>query len=143
MRLILLSFAAAAVVVAPASAKPPREESPAPKELVQAPGTPSADTELDSQIAIADANPLGTLANPIRVAGPEGEQNYLHRLRCPDGSAPTVGNREDGGVDTYGSVTDAFSITCRGSVPVKLLMDMYHEEHVETRAPSGFTTQAR
>jgi hypothetical protein len=142
MRLILLSLAAAALVAAPASAKPPREESPAPKELVQAPAMQTGDAELDAQIAAAGARPLGSLGNPIRVAGPEGEQNYLHKLRCPDGTAPMIGQREDGGVGTYGTVTDAFEVTCRGAPAVRLVMDMYHEVHVVTRAPAGFTILA-
>ena len=82
-RFLLLTTLAATT----ASAQPPREESPAPRELVESIGSGNSDAAIEQAIAAAAAHPLGTLANPIRVAGPEGERVYLARLRCADGRA--------------------------------------------------------
>jgi hypothetical protein len=139
MRLPLI-LAAAALLSASASAKPPREESPAPRELLAAVGGGNSDAELASAIAAAAAHPLGSAANPVRVAGPEGAQVYLARLRCADGSAAKVGTRRQGQVGAYGSVTQLYPVDCGGAAPgrVDLLVDIYHAENIETRAPAGF-----
>ena len=100
------------------------------------PGSP--EEEMQALAAAADAHPLGSLENPIRVGGPEGERAYLSRLRCSGGSTPQIGGRGDGGVGAFGSVVDAVALSCGGS-SVRLMFDIYHEEHVETRAPAGFT----
>jgi hypothetical protein len=44
--------------------------------------------ELDRRVAAAQAFPLGSRQNPVRVAIPPGQRAYLARLRCPDGQAP-------------------------------------------------------
>jgi len=139
MRLPLI-LAAAALLAAPALAKPPREESPAPRDLLAAVGGGNSDAELARAIAAAAAHPLGSAANPVRVAGPEGAQAYLARLRCADGSAAKVGARRQGGIGGYGSVTQLYPVDCGGAPPgrVDLLVDIYHAENVETRAPAGF-----
>jgi hypothetical protein len=143
--LILASFAAVAVLAVPVSAKPPREQSPAPKDILASVGLGNSDAELESAITAAAAHPLGTALNPIRVAGPEGERAYLARLRCGDGARPAIGSRAPGGVGAYGSVLALYPIDCGAAAPGKagLLMDMYHEEHVETRLPAGFRADAR
>src|SRR5262249_7671707 len=38
--------------------------------------------------AAIEAQPLGSKGNPVRTYQPPGEQAYLQRLRCPDGSTP-------------------------------------------------------
>ena len=123
-----------------ASAKPPRLESPAPREMLAAVGAGNTDEELARTIAAAGAHPLGTSKNPIRVAGPQGARAYLGGLRCGDGTAPKVGTARDGGVGTYGSVLQLYPLDCGASAPgrTELLVDLYHEENVETRAPAGF-----
>src|SRR3954471_6078816 len=88
--------------------------------------------------AAADAHPLGSLENPVRVAGPDGERAYLARLHCPDGNAVRVGARREAGVDPYGSVAGAYEVIC-GQQTSRIVFDMYQEEHQETRAPAGFT----
>jgi hypothetical protein len=98
----------------------------------------SPEEEMREQIAAADAHPLGTVENPVRVGGPEGEHAYLGRLRCPDGTVPRVGGRSDAGVGAFGSRVSAYALTC-GAASARIVFDMYHEEHVETRAPAGFT----
>ena len=98
--------------------------------------------DLQEALAAAAAHPLGTLENPVRVGGPEGELSYLAQLRCADGASPRIGSRENAGVDAFGSIAHAFLLTC-GSSGARIVFDIYHEEHVEDRAPPGFTIQAR
>jgi len=38
----------------------------------------------------------------------------------------------------FGSVVAGYELSCTGG-DARILFDMYHEEHVETRAPAGFT----
>jgi hypothetical protein len=123
------------------SAKPPREESPAPRDVLADVGAGNTDEALQQAIAQANSHPLGTAANPIRVAGPEGALAYVSRLTCGNGSSAKVGASREGGVGTYGSVVRLYSVDCGPAAPgrVDLLVDIYHEENVETRAPAGFT----
>lgn len=135
-RFLLLTTLAATA----APAQPPREESPAPRELVESIGSGNSDAVLEQAIAAAAAHPLGTLANPIRVAGPEGERTYLARLRCADGRAPAIGNRSAAGIGAYGSLVDAWPVDCGAAAPgkVSLVLDKYHQEHPEQSVPAGF-----
>jgi hypothetical protein len=137
----LILFGAAAFLAAPLSAKPPREESPAPRDVLADIGRGNTDEALRQAIAEAGAHPLGTLANPVRTAGPEGAQAYVGRLRCADGSSAKIGARRDGGVGAYGSIVHVYPVDCGAAAPgkVDLLVDIYHEENAETRAPAGFT----
>lgn len=100
------------------------------------------DPESDPLIAAAAAFPLGSVQNPIRVGGPEGERTYLGRLRCADGSAPRFGPRTDKGEGAFGSLVHSYRAEC-GASAGELMMDMYHEEHVEDRAPPGFSIVPR
>jgi hypothetical protein len=118
--------------------KPPREESPASQEALQALGAGNGDEQLQQAIASANAYPLGTLQNPIRVEGPEGAQTYLSRLRCADGSIPKIGAKSVGGVDTFGTVTDIYPVRCGRNTEAPLVFDIYNAENVETRPPAGF-----
>ena len=140
MHKALILLAAAGLLASTASAKPPREESPAPRDMLAQVGGGNTDAELESAIAAASAHPLGTAANPVRVAGPEGAQAYVARLRCSNGAEAKVGASRDGGVGAYGSIVRLYPIDCGSAAPgrVDLLFDIYHEEHVETRAPAGF-----
>ena len=98
----------------------------------------SPEEEMRQLAAAADAHPLGSLENPVRVGGPEGERAYLGRLRCQDGQAPQVGTRRDAGIGAFGSVVAAYELSCSGQAS-RVVFDMYHAEHVENRAPAGFT----
>lgn len=100
------------------------------------------DAEQDPVIAAAAAFPLGSMENPVRVGGPAGERAYLARLRCADGGAPRLGARSDKGEGAFGSMVAAYRLEC-GAAAVELVMDMYHGEHVEDRAPPGFAIQPR
>lgn len=135
----LIALTAITVAVA-APAKPPREESPASRAMLADVGSGNTDAELKRAIAAAAAHPLGSAENPVRVAGPEGSQAYLARLRCSDGSAPKIGAKREGGVGAFGSIVDLYPLDCGAAAPGKLdlRVDIYHEENVETRAPAGF-----
>lgn len=140
MRKVALLLAAGLLAGAPAFAQPPREQSPAPRENLEAFGAGSSDEELARAIAEAEAYSLGTLQNPIRTGGPDGAHAYLVRLRCPDGLAPIIGPREAGGVGAFGSITDLHRIACKSpEMRTELIFDLYHEGHVEHRAPPGLT----
>ena len=141
MRPFLL-FASLLSLAAPAAAQDLGARTASPQSHLPAAGLAPGEDDLDAAIAAAEAHPLGSLQNPIRVGGPEGERAYLFRLRCADGAAPRVGERGDGGVDTFGTLASVYPVTCAAGT-VQLHFDMYHEEHVEDRAPAGFTVAPR
>jgi hypothetical protein len=133
----LAAVSAMAVIAVPASAQRLGARTTSPEAMVAQMNLSSPEEELRSLVAAADAHPLGSLENPIRVGGPEGARLYLSRLRCGNGASPQIGGRSNGGVGAFGSVVEAFALTCGGS-GTRLMFDIYHEEHVETRAPAGF-----
>ena len=130
------------ILAAPASAQQLGARTAAPQSHLPAGDLAPGQDDLDQAIAAAQAHPLGSLANPIRVGGPEGERAYLYRLRCADGSVPRTGARGEGGVDAFGTVTGVYPVACAAGT-VQIHFDMYHEEHVEDRAPPGFSIVAR
>ncbi len=144
-RLSFLLIAIAAALPSGATAQKIGERTGAPEQLFAGIGEGVSDAELDRAVAAAQAHPLGSLANPVRVGGPEGARAYLARLRCADGSSPKVGPRADGGVGAYGTVVDAYPVDCSAAASgrTRVVMDLYHEEHVEQRAPAGFALVGR
>ena len=111
-----------------------------PQQVLDMIGVGVSDAELDRAVAEAAAHPLGSAKNPVRVGGPEGERAYIARLRCGDGSRPKVGQRGSAGVGAFGTIVDLYPLDCGSAAPgrLELVMDMYHEEHKEQRAPAGF-----
>ncbi len=140
MRSLVLLLAATVTSTAASAQQPPRVESPAPRELLDAIGSGNSDAAIAQAIAAASAYPLGTLENPIRVGGPEGERAYLARLRCSDGRAPAIGARASAGIGAYGSMVDAYPLDCGAAAPgkVSLVLDKYHADHAERGIPAGF-----
>lgn len=140
---ILIALLAAASPVSAADDLGRRTVAPA-RMLAQM-NQADPEAELQREIAAAASHPLGSLDNPIRVGGPEGERAYLARLRCADGSTPRIGPMRPGGVGAFGSLVELFPLDCGAAAPGKaaLLLDMYHEEHVENAAPDGFRIVAR
>ena len=135
-------LACLSLIAAPAVAQELGDRTAAPQSHLPAAGLAPGQDDLAEAIAAADAHPLGSLANPVRVGGPEGERAYLARLRCPDGARPRIGARSEGEVDAFGTRAGAYGVGC-GAATARLYFDMYHEEHVENRAPAGFTIQPR
>ena len=139
MRILSCLLATIAVLAAsPVSAQRLGARTTSPESMIAQMDRGSPQDELRALVAAADAHPLGTIENPIRVGGPDGERAYLARLRCSDGQAPQIGARSEAGVGAFGSIVGAFAVNC-GNARSRLVFDMYHEEHVETRAPTGFT----
>jgi hypothetical protein len=138
----LAAFAAALLVGTPAAAAPRAgERTVSPEQLLRELGAAAEEDDVAEAVAAAAAHPLGTIENPVRVGGPEGERAYIARLRCADGNAPRVGQRGNAGVGAFGSIVDVYPLDCGAAAPgrVDLVMDMYHDEHREERAPPGFT----
>jgi len=145
--LIVPLIAGALLAGVPAFAQPAAPAQPrlgartqSPGQLVGAMSRLSPEEEMRQLAAAADAHPLGTVENPVRVGGQEGEHAYLGRLRCVDGTTPAIGARREAGVGAFGSVVAAYEVACGVHIG-RIVFDMYHEEHVETRAPTGFTLQ--
>lgn len=137
-----LAFILALTLAAPASAQPkPGDRTMSPEQMLREFGLGPDQDDIRAAIEAAAAHPLGTAANPVRVGGPHGERAYIARLRCADGSAPRVGQRGNAGVGAFGTIVDVYPLDCGDAAPGRfdLVMDMYHEEHRETAAPSGFT----
>lgn len=141
MRITMLAACALAALAAPASAQKLGERTTPPEQLLAELGLGVSDEELARAIAAASAFPLGTAENPVRVGGPDGERAYIAHLRCADGKPPAAGQRASAGVGAFGTIVDRFPLDCGAAAPGKtmIVLDMYHEEHVETRAPAGFT----
>lgn len=141
MRNSLLAFTAASLALcAPASAQQqPQLGAPTatPEEMLGQMDQQASEEEMQRLIAAAAAYPLGSVDNPVRVGGPEGERAYIARLRCGDGAPLRVGARNDSGVGAFGTVTAAYTVSCGGTTR-RIVFDMYHEEHREDRAPPGF-----
>ena len=136
--LIVLALLATAPAVAQTAQPRLGARTQTPEGMAAAMSQVSPEEEMRQLVAAADAHPLGSLENPVRVGGPEGERAYLGRLRCPDGRTPQVGVRREAGAGAFGSVTAAYELNC-GAQGARIVFDMYHEEHRETRAPAGFT----
>jgi hypothetical protein len=143
MRSLFFSLLISSLAMPAAAAPKIGQRTAAPAQVAPAGLDPEA--EMRDAIAAADAQPLGSAANPIRSAGPEGERAYLARLRCGDGRSPGIIPQGHGGAGAYGSLVDIFTVDCGAAAPgrVELAMDMYQEEHVETRPPTGFTFAPR
>ena len=148
MRRLPVLLIAASILAAPAAAQQsPRigERTQSPEQLLARMGLAPDQDDLAEAIAAAAAHPLGSRENPVRVGGPEGERAYIARLRCGDGSAPRVGQRSSAGVGAFGTIVDVYPLDCGAAAPgrIELIMDMYHAEHSEDRAPAGFNILPR
>ncbi len=144
-KLSLLLMSLALFTVPASAAQDLGKRTAPPEQLFSGMGEGTSDAALDAAVAAAAAFPLGSLANPVRVGGPEGERVYVARLRCADGKPPAIGAKRPGGVGAFGSLVDLVPLDCGAAAPgrIDLFMDMYHEEHVEVRAPAGFTLSPR
>jgi hypothetical protein len=139
----ILSFAfiimAAMLGAGEASAQPkPGDRTTSPEQMLAEMG--QVDSEYEQAVAEASKHPLGSIANPVRVGGPEGERAYLARLHCASGARPTIGPRRSGGIGAFGTILGLFTLDCGASAPGRfdVNFDMYHEEHRESAAPPGF-----
>ena len=88
--------------------------------------------------AVITAQPLGSKENPVRTFMPQGQQAYLMRLVCPDGSTPSFRRIGNFGAGVYTTIIDGYDVRC-GSAAQTIYLDMYHPNYMEQRAVSGFT----
>ena len=75
--------------------------------------------------AVAISGELGSESNPVRVLMPEGEREYLHRLRCDNGAPPAFERRGSAGFGPYGKILDIYTVECPNKSST-IYMDMYH-----------------
>jgi hypothetical protein len=148
--LIPLLLAAAALATALPAASPavsPSVQAPKlgartapPEKSMAGIGEGSSDAEVARAIEAAAAFPVGSLQNPVRVAGPDGERAWLARLRCGDGSRPRIGVQRPGGTGAFGNVVDLAPLDCGAAAPERadILIDIYQEEHPQEAPPPGF-----
>ena len=136
MRLPILAFALL-LPAAPLLAA----QSGTPRQMMEELGVAPPLQEVARAVERARNEPLGTSRNPVRVSGVDGEHAYIARLRCGDGSQPRVGDRHNDGVGAFGSIVDVWPLDCGSAAPGRfdLVLDMYHDNHQETRAPAGFS----
>jgi hypothetical protein len=90
-----------------------------------------------------EKHPLGSVQNPVLAQGPAGENEYLARLRCPEGKQPFF--ERSGSVaepSPYGSIMDVYEVVCDAPPKHDVFIDMYHPGYVELRAVPGFTIVA-
>lgn len=113
------------------------ERTQSPEALFREMSSETPEQEMARLVEAANAYPLGTIENPVRVGGPEGERAYLARLSCADGTPLRVGARSEAGQGGFGAIATAYGVSCGGTTR-RIVFDIYHEEHVENRAPPGF-----
>ena len=135
MRAFLLLLAAASSA---ALAAPPRQESPANPETLRSFGQGSSDEAMARAIEAANAHPLGTLQNPIRVGGPDDARRYVSTLRCTDGTTPRIAREAPGSIGAFGTLTTMVTLACGSTTNAPLAFDFYQEEYRETRPAPGF-----
>ena len=140
----MITMLIAALLALQPAASPVGQRTQTPESLLAGMGLAPDQDDLAAAVAAAAVHPLGSLANPVRVGGPDGQRAYLARLRCGDGSAPRVGQRGSMGEGAFGTIVDGNPLDCGTAAPGRttLVMDIYHEEHRETRAPAGLTLVA-
>lgn len=95
--------------------------------------------DLVKAIKDADAHPLGSYKNPVRVSSPAGERAYLSRLMCADGRHAGFERGGSTGMGPFGTILDVYAVDCADTPTARVYMDMYHSDYVETRAVPGFT----
>lgn len=119
----------------------PAAATATPRQMMEEMGVAPSLQEVAQAVERARAHPLGSRENPVRVSGVDGEHAYMHRLRCADGDPPRVGARSNIGVGAFGSIVDLWELDCGAAAPGRfsLALDMYHDNHDETRAPAGLT----
>ena len=143
----ILFVAALALLASPATGQTPGlgKRTAPPEQSMAGIGSGSSDTEIARAEAAAAAFPLGSVQNPVRVGGPDGERGYFARLRCADGKVPRIGAARPGSTDPYGSVPDLVPLDCGAAAPgrAEIAVDLYFEEHREDRAPAGFAIVPR
>ncbi|HYI39271.1 MAG TPA: hypothetical protein VE053_03025 [Allosphingosinicella sp.] len=134
--MIALAALGSAALAGPAAAQQRPNEA---RDIMRSMGMKGlSPKKLAKAIEKAERSPLGSKANPVRENMPEGELDYLRRLRCADGSTPAADRKGNVGTGVYGNIIDHYAVTCTGAAAVDVYMDMYHDGP-ENRPLPGFT----
>lgn len=139
LRFALTAVAAAMLAVGPAEAKP--EVNAMARMMASLGGGGKTGGKLEKAIAKAAAHPLGSEKNPVRANMVQGQHDYLSRLRCGDGQAPSFQRAGNIGLGVYGYIVDKYLVSCARAEPVSVIIDMYHV-HTEQQPVPGFTMAA-
>ena len=102
--LICLAFAAPVAAQQPQPQGELGDRSQSPEALFREMSSETPEQEMARLVAAAAAYPLGTIENPVRVGGPNGERTYLARLSCVDGTPIHVGARSEAGQGGFGAI---------------------------------------
>ena len=97
---------------------------------------PPAPPEAKPEVVVTGK--LGRKTNPVRCDGPQGQRDYLARLRDYSDNPVTfkrAGTLRDG---PYGNALDAYQVSYPDGYSQQVYLDMYHPGFVEKEAPSGF-----
>ena len=96
--------------------------------------------EIENVARNAASHPVGSRENPIRSFLPSGSEDYLRRLRGPDGKPPSFRRLGSRGTGPYGNILDEYEVVCASGSgsPVTIFIDMYHHFHEDNRCPAGF-----
>ena len=123
MRCIPLLLVTCALLAAGAPAQKPPDPTPVPPE---------------AKPEVVVSGKIGRKTNPVRCDGPQGQRDYLSRLRDYSDNPVTfkrAGTLRDG---PYGNALDAYQVSYPDGYSQEVYMDMYHPGFVEKEAPSGF-----
>lgn len=82
---------------------------------------------------------LGTKTNPIRCCKPDGEREYLSRLRDADGQKVTFSRKGSVGLGVYGHILDLYIVVDSKGNRHEIFMDMYFTKLVDEKPVEGFT----
>lgn len=130
----ILAIGLTALMPSPADARDPLARMLAGESQLQG-------KKLAKAVAEAERSPLGSNANPVRVAMPSGEKAYLAKLRCSDGAPPAYTRLGSDGSGPFDNIVDVYKLTCGGGsqpATAEVFMDMYHPDYAEQRAVPGF-----
>nr|WP_324257951.1 hypothetical protein [Cellvibrio fontiphilus] len=123
------------------TSQPKPQEKNADAELADALGAVFGERKKPDMTEV-EQHPLGSAENPVRVAMPIGQRDYLARLVCENGERVSAFAREgSAGIGPYGSMMDVYTVLCdtyQGVVEHSVYLDMYHADYEETRPAKGF-----
>lgn len=92
-----------------------------------------------NDLSVDPAAPLGSRDNPVRADMPRGQQEFLLRLRCPEGDAPAYQRQGSVGPGPHGGILDLFELRCASGARHAIHIDMYHRGYRETGQLPGLT----
>lgn len=85
------------------------------------------------------AGALGSSQNPVKCDMPAGEQQYLQRLRGPDGQPVRYQRLGNAGRGAFGHIADLYLVESQdGTIRREVFLDMYFPGHRETQPVPGF-----